>query len=185
MNKVLIPLLLSGMVAYGDDTYSNAVGYQNTTITTGSLCRVEPTFVPLNAFPTMKSILRVEPPEDLVGNQLIFDLDGKHWVYDALSYDPKEEDYRLKARRDWYVVYNALDGIPFRRVFWINNRGTKPMQITTRGTLNKEASARLFPEQKAKSNPAPLINIEVISSEKDRRHILSLGEDGISVKDRP
>ena len=185
MDKVLIPLLLSGMVAYGGDFYSNAVGYQNTTITTGNLCRVEPTFVPLNAFPTMKSILRVEPPEDLVGSQLIFNLDAKHWIYDVLSYDPTEEDYKLQARQGCCVVYNALDGIPFRRVFWINNRGKKPIQITTCGTLNREASAKVFPEQKSKPSPSTLFNIEIISSEKDRRHILSLGEGGISVKDRP
>lgn len=165
-------------------TASNVVGYENQTLPTNALVRITPNFDPLGTFPTMKDVLRFNPPEAFVGCQLIVDFDGKHWVYDVLSYMTDESDYKLSALRKGCRYNSALDGIPAQKSFCIRTMKTTPLCISTDGQISGKYAKTVYGAVTSRTTyPSKPFKLEIKSKDGKRWLPLEVEPTGLSVKD--
>lgn len=163
---------------------SNVVGYENQILPTNALVRITPNFTPLMTFPTMKDVLRFDPPESFVGCKLVADFDNKHWEYEVLSYAPDESDYKLTALRDGCRYNSALDGIPALKSFCIRTKKSAPLKITTAGQVSGRYAETAYGTG-TPTTPPPVKPFKIEIQAKDGKSWLPLEAkpSGLSVRD--
>ena len=89
-------------------------------------------------FTTLDRIGRFSPPEAVIGDELVFDLDGFHQKYRFTSYNATNSTYSLTLAMDARILPPeiSLDWIPLPRVFWINHVSPKPVSFDSSGELS-------------------------------------------------
>lgn len=164
---------------------SNVVGYETQTLPTNALVRISPNFAPLVTFPTMKDVLRFDPPESFVGCKLVVDLDGKHWEYNVLSYIADESDYKLSALLNGCRYNSALDGIPALKSFCIQTKRTAPLRISTAGQIAGKYAKVVYGTSAAPPSayPSKPFKLEIQSKDGKKWLPLEVETTGLSVRD--
>lgn len=89
-------------------------------------------------FTTLDRIGHFTPPEAVIGDELVFDLDGFHQKYRFTSYNATNSTYSLALAMDARTLPPeiSLDWIPLPRVFWINHVSPKPVSFDSSGELS-------------------------------------------------
>ena len=120
-----------------------------------------------DSFPTMAKVVQFEPPEGVIGDDLVFDLDGKRRRYRFSAWDGT--NYTLTASEKILPYEIGLDGIPLRRKFWINHVSTNVIQLTNVGRVSDEQMRKLSP---APSEQTRNIEIQLVDDDAKKRRIL-------------
>lgn len=111
------------------------IGYNNTIITQG-LNNVDVLFTELlKPFPTMYGVLKFVPPENLVGDVIEFDLDGRHQFYEVVRWDGSTSNYVLRTTVNGFVSETTLSSIPLLNKFSIIHKTSKRLSITDSGKI--------------------------------------------------
>ena len=121
----------------------------------------------LDLFPTMAKVVRFEPPEGVIGDDLVFDLDGKRQSYRFSAWDGS--NYTLTASAKILPQEIGLDGIPLRRKFWINHVPTNVIRLSSQGCVNDEQMRKLSP---VPSEPTRNIVIRLVDDDAKKSRIL-------------
>ncbi len=89
-------------------------------------------------FTTLDRIGHFSPPEAVVGDELVFDLDGFHQKYRFASFNETNSTYSLVLAMNMGFLPQqiSLDWIPLPRVFWINHTSTNSVCFTSSGELS-------------------------------------------------
>ena len=89
-------------------------------------------------FSTLDRIGHISPPEAVVGDELVFDLDGFHQKYRFASFNATNSTYSLVLAMNARFLPQqiSLDWIPLPRVFWINHTSTNSVCFTSRGEVS-------------------------------------------------
>lgn len=111
------------------------IGYNNTVITQG-LNNVDVLFTELlKPFPTMCGVLKFVPPENLVGDVIEFDLDGRRQFYEVVRWDGSTSNYVLRTTVNGFVSETTLSSIPLLNKFSIIHKTTKQLSIIGSGKI--------------------------------------------------
>lgn len=121
----------------------------------------------IDLFPTMAKVLCFEPPEGVIGDDLVFDLDGRRRHYRFTAWDGT--NYTLTASAKVLPHEIGLDWVPLRRKFWINHVSTNVIQLTSMGLVSDEQMRKLSP---APSEPTRNIEIQLVDDDAKKRRIL-------------
>lgn len=118
-------------------------------------------------FPTMAKVVQFEPPEGVIGDDLIYDLDGKRRRYRFSAWDGT--NYTLTASAKFLPYEIGLDGIPLRRKFWINHVPTSVVLLLNQGRVSDEQMRKLSPTP---SEATRNIEIQLVDDDAQKRRIL-------------
>lgn len=88
-------------------------------------------------FTTLDKIVKFDPPAGIIGDEIVFNLDGYHQKYKVSSYDAKSDQYRLTKIRpkDNIPEEISFDWIPIPKVFWLNHVTTNIVCATQSGEI--------------------------------------------------
>lgn len=164
----IVSLLLNG-AAFCATFYvgiSQVVGYIRSEVKPG-LNEIEITMDSMGLFPTLEKIVRFEPPENVVGDDLIFDLDGKRLRYFIESYDGTNAVMTTKML--WVPKEIGLDWIPLRDRIWLNHKTDKHLALSNSGQINDAEQKRLDPRPGVEKRE---IKITLVDDAEKQRKIL-------------
>ena len=149
--RLLWFLFLLPVASYGteDDLEYNIVGFECKCISHGNN-RVEVNFDSINEpFATMNMVLQFHPDEGVLGDDLIFELDGKVQRYRFDSYDG--EKYVLTEIGLNHRNEVTLDAIPLMKAFWLYHRSKTNVIVTCVGEIDSDVKKRMAGEATKKS----------------------------------
>lgn len=125
---ILVSMLL------GQDDYT--VGYNTKNLQEGEN-RIEINFRTVKRpFPTLGDVLEFCPPENLVGDEVTFRLDGKIQRYAVARLEGT--NHVLKVKSDGLPAESSFHSIPWLPMIWITHKSNKPLGITVKGTVAGE-----------------------------------------------
>lgn len=120
----------------------NIVGYAGNQLKQG-LNEITLTMDSLDIFPTMDKVVRFQPPEGVIGDDLVFDLDGKRRNYRFVAYDGT--NYVLTTGAKFQLSPIGLDWIPLRVRFWLNHASTNDVSLVNSGLANDMVMEKISP----------------------------------------
>ena len=96
-------------------------------------------------FTTLDRIGHFSPPEAVIGDELVFDLDGFHQKYRFASFNATNSTYSLVLAMNTTVLppQISFDWIPLPRVFWINHTSTNSACFTSSGKISLISQGKL------------------------------------------
>ena len=166
------------MGAYGDFV-SQIVGYHRKDLKQGwnEITVDNDAFGEKGLFTTLDRIGHFSPPEGVIGDELVFDLDGFHQKYRFASFDATNSTYSLTLAMDARTLPPeiSLDWIPLPRVFWINHVSPNPASFDSSGGLSFSNKRKL---ERAERRADSALQTPKTSD-------TSAGEDGVVVVVRP
>lgn len=148
---------------------SNIVGYSGQDIKHG-WNEVSVNFDQIGFFPvftTLDKIISFEPSNGIIGDELVFDLDGYHQRYRIDSYDKNTNRYSLTRirKKDSIPEHISFDWIPAPKVFWINHTTTNTVRAAQSGGLANGYKTILdMPHSSEKSKMVPMLKIVPIEA---------------------
>lgn len=138
------------------------------------------------AFTTLDKVIKFSPVESMLGDEIVFDLDGYHQKYRIDSYDDRTEKFTLKKirQKDNIPEQISLDWIPLPKVFWINHLTTNSVCLTQSGQIDGDMRRTVDSQTAITSDSAqPFLRIIPVNPDsKEYRYTLQGGK--ISV-DKP
>lgn len=144
----------------------NIVGYAGTELKKG-LNEIELTMDSLSLFPTLDKVVRFEPADGIVGDDLVFDLDGKRRRYRIVSWDGT--NYVLRTDRAFQPPQIGLDWIPCRSRFWMNHVSTNNVRLCNMGMVSDATMRKINPQPKQERRE---IEIREVNDKGEQRRIL-------------
>ena len=118
-------------------------------------------------FTTLDKIISFEPSNGIIGDELVFDLDGYHQRYRIDSYDKNTNRYSLSRirKKDSIPEHISFDWIPAPKVFWINHTTTNTVRAAQSGGLANGYKTILdMPHSSEKSKMVPMLKIVPIEA---------------------
>ena len=171
--RLLWFLFLLPVASYGteDDLEYNIVGFECKCISHGNN-RVEVNFDSINEpFATMNMVLQFHPDEGVLGDDLIFELDGKVQRYRFDSYDG--EKYVLTEIGLNHRNEVTLDAIPLMKAFWLYHRSKTNVIVTCVGEIDSDVKRRIREEPTRKCRNSKEITITQVGDD-DKVTLLKL-----------
>ena len=145
--KWVVALILFSHVAACPGANSQIVGLSGTDLRHGwNEIRVDlDAFGDAAIFTTLDRIGHFSPPEALIGDEIVFDLDGFHQKYRFASFNATNSTYLLARAMNTVVLPQeiSLDWIPLPKVFWINHASTNPASFLSSGELSLTSTRML------------------------------------------
>ena len=111
---------------------SQVVGYFNSTVSQG-VSRITVKISGLDCFPTLGDVLSFEPPEEVIGDTISFDLDGRLQEY--VIRECNRTNAVLVSTRHLQPERVNLYGIPHLDSFLIRHISTKPATVKLNGAV--------------------------------------------------
>ena len=112
---------------------SQIVGYASTKLQMGNN-RIEINFDTVNPlFSTLDMVLKFEPTDGVIGDEMTFPLDGKMRCYRFDSFDGT--NYVLLAIGEPLAIRTTLDAIPWMPEFWIKHNSSNAVSISQSGGM--------------------------------------------------
>ena len=108
------------------------VGFFNSTVSQG-VSRITVRMSGLDCFPTLGDVLSFEPPEEVIGDSISFDLDGRHQEY--VIQECNRTNAVLVSTRPLHPERINLYGIPHLDSFLIRHISTKPATVKLNGAV--------------------------------------------------
>ncbi len=92
-----------------------------------------------DAFTTLDQIVRFFPANGILGDELVFDLDGYRQRYTFVEYNETNNTYRLirVGTEPNLPETISLDTIPLLDKFWINHRSEKDVYVSSSGEVTE------------------------------------------------
>lgn len=143
---------------------SNIVGYENQELGNG-WNEIELNFDAVSEFPvftTLDKVIVFSAPNSMLGDEIVFDLDGYHQKYRIDNYDADKNQFSLtKVRKNDHIPEQiSFDCIPAPKIFWINHVTTNRVSLTQSGLIDNNFRKVVDSQTTATSNLAqPLIKI--------------------------
>lgn len=125
------------------------VGMSSQVVSQG-VSRVHLDFDTVGLFPTLGGVLKFNPLDGVLGDSIVFDLDGLRQTYKIVSIDG--ERYRLHSDQKCGAKDITFDGIPLLDVFTLIHRGTNTVVLSTSGVLSP-SKMREIGERPSKTRP--------------------------------
>ena len=168
-NKIILVVVLMANMAFARSyrtSSQNIVCYVNSEIKTGvnEISLVADSF---DLFPTMDMVVDFIPPTGVLGDDLIFNLDGRRRCYRFDSWDGT--NYVLTTTAQWQPLKIGLDWIPLRERFWINHVSTNAVQVMNSGEVSDAYMRKM---SLVPSTPKRNVEIHLISDDNEKSRIL-------------
>jgi len=124
------------------DLAANIVGYESQCLKQGeNEIKVNFDFAPADStFTTLDKVVKFEPKEGVVGDELIFDLDGFRQYYRFEEYDSTGNVYRLVRSVETSSLPQtiSLAAITLPEKFWVNHTTSTDVAVIAVGVLANE-----------------------------------------------
>lgn len=139
MNRIVVFISFLQVAVYAD-LVSQVVGFSGNDLRQGwnEIMVGYEAFGDAALFTTLDRIGRFSPPEGVIGDEIVFNLDGFHQKYRFASFNATNLTYSLilamNTRRLPREI--SLDWIPLPKVFWINHVSTNAVSYTMSGALS-------------------------------------------------
>lgn len=119
---------------------SNIVGYIGQDLNRG-WNEIELDFDAVGTFPvftTLDKVVKFTPGGSMIGDEIVFNLDGYHQKYRVTGHDATTEKFTLTKIRpkDNIPEQISFDWIPVPKVFWINHVTTNSVYLTQCGQID-------------------------------------------------
>lgn len=124
-------------------------------------------------FTTLDKIIQFDPANDVVGDEIVFDLDGYHQKYRISNLDHKTNQYTLKLVRekDNLPKEISFDWIPAPKVFWIYHASTNNVLVRQSGVIDNNYKKAAYSHS---SNPIaiqqPLLKVIPVNADSKELH---------------
>lgn len=118
---------------------------------------------PFPVFTTLDKVIKFFPAEAIVGDEIVYDLDGYHQKYSITSYDKASDKYTLvktQTKGD-YPDKISFDWIPIPKIFWVNHKTTNIVHLSQAGLVDNDYRMSIDSEYSSTSKKNPAL-IEVI-----------------------
>lgn len=91
-----------------------------------------------SVFTTLDKVVKFTPGESMLGDEIVFNLDGYHQKYRIDGYDAATGKFTLTKirKKDNIPEQISLDWIPVPKVFWINHVTTNSVYLTQCGQID-------------------------------------------------
>lgn len=145
---------------------SNVVGYMSSEVKKG-LNEVSVKMDSLGIFPTLDQVVKFSPPENVLGDILVYDLDGvrREYVFEGWS----GSNYVLRAQNRRLPAEIGLDWIPLRRTFWVRHVTTNSLSIVNSGQAVLERGLKC---RSSDNSVRSSIEVRVVDEKNEERGIL-------------
>ena len=140
---------------------SQVVGYFDSTVSQG-VSRVSVRMSGLDMFPTLGDVISFDPPEEVVGDTLSFDLDGRHQEY--LIRECKGTNAVLVSTKTLHPETINLHGIPHLDSFLIRHVSANPVTVKLNGEVSSEYARKTGLYQKKSESPISAIYISPLDN---------------------
>jgi len=115
-----------------------------------------------SVFTTLDKVVRFSPGVSMIGDEIVFNLDGYHQKYRIAGYDATTEKFTLTKirQKDNIPERISFDWIPVPKVFWINHVTTNIVSLTQSGQIDNSLR-KLVDSQAATTSdsPQPFLNL--------------------------
>lgn len=120
-------------------------------------------------FATLDRLGEFIPPTGVLGDELVFDLDGYHQKYRFASYDLTNRVYTLKLvpSKMFLPQEISLDWIPLPRVFWVNHRSTNAVSYLASGELAASVRRHVDREEVTESHDVEMNRVTILPVSPD------------------
>lgn len=120
-------------------------------------------------FTTLDRIGKFSPPEVLIGDEIVFDLDGFRQKYRFVSFNSTNSAYTLILAMNTMALPReiSLDWIPLPKVFWINHVSTKTASFNSSGELSMASMRRLENAEPVEHGARKIVVRSVTTNEVD------------------
>ena len=133
-----------------------------------------------SVFTTLDKVVRFIPGDSIIGDEIVFDLDGYHQKYRIVGYDAKTDKFTLTKIRpkDNIPEQISFDWIPVPKVFWIYHVTTNSVNLTQSGQIDNGLRKIVDTQAAASSDSTqPFIKIVPVSpNTKALRYTLQGGK---------
>ena len=108
-----------------------------------------------NAFTTLDQVVQFFPPNGILGDELVFDLDGYRQRYSFVEYNETNNTYRLfrVGNNPDFPQVISLDSIPLLDKFWINHKGEKVVYVSSSGEVTEKYVRSALPRKGRNRSP--------------------------------
>jgi len=161
---------------------SNVVGYEGKNLNRGwneIKLNFDETGL-FSVFTTLDKIVKFTPGESLLGDEIVFNLDGYHQKYRVNGYDAVTGKFSLTKirKKDNIPEQISLDWIPAPKVFWINHVTTNSVYLTQCGQIDHGLRKLVDSQANTTSDIAqPLLKIIPVNPDsKELRYTLQGGK---------
>ncbi len=164
-----IASLLLTCVTSGETFYAGSnqiVGFVKCEVKQG-LNEIKITMESLDIFPTLAKTVRFEPSANVVGDELIFDLDGKRYRYLVESYDGTNAV--LTTKMQFAPKKIGLDWIPIRDRMWLDHKTAKQLALSNVGQISESQTRSGVPMPGAMNRE---IEITLVGDSDEKNKIL-------------
>lgn len=148
------------------DLAANTVGYESQWLKQGeNEIKVNFDYAPADStFTTLDKVIKFEPKEGVVGDELIFDLDGFRQCYRFEGYDSTGDVYRLvrSAETGSLPQTISLAAIPLPEKFKVNHRASTNVAVIAAGVLANEYK-RIAESWNAPMTNMPPITVRIVA----------------------
>lgn len=166
MKRVMVFVSLLQVVVLADSV-SQVVGFSSKDLRRGwnEITVSNEAFGDAALFTTLDRVGHFSPPEAVIGDMIVFDLDGFHQKYRFTSYNVTNSTYLLTLAMDTRLLPReiSLDWIPLPKVFWINHVSTNVVSCMTSGEL-PFLTARKLEREEQPDVPARDVIIRSVSA---------------------
>ena len=159
---------------------SYIVGYGDQELSKG-WNEIELNFDAVGAFPvftTLDKVIEFCPPDSILGDEIVFDLDGYHQKYRIDNYDAVKKQFSLtKVRKNDHIPEQiSFDWIPAPKIFWIKHVTTNKVHLIQSGLIDNNFRKIVDSQTTATSNLAqPLLKIVPVNPDATEIHYTLLG----------
>ena len=132
---------------------SSVVGYMGEDLNKGWNA-IELNFDATGKFPvftTLDKVVEFSRGEAMIGDEIVFDLDGYHQKYRITGYDTAAKKFTLTKirKKDHIPEQISLDWIPAPKVFWINHVTTNVVHVSQSGEVDNEFKKLVYANSSA------------------------------------
>ena len=115
-----------------------------------------------NAFTTIDQVVQFFPANGILGDDLVFDLDGYRQRYSFAEYNETNNTYRLFRVGDNpnFPQAISLDSIPLLDKFWINHKDEKDVYVSRSGEVTEKYVRSVQPPT---GRSRPLLEVRLVS----------------------
>lgn len=159
---------------------SNVVGYEGKNLNLG-WNEIELNFDATGPFPvftTLDKLVEFYPGESMIGDEMVFDLDGYHQKYRIVGYDTGTKKFTLTKirKKDNIPEQISFDWIPAPKVFWINHVSTNTVTVIQSGEVDNRFRRLVYSDSCASTGQAStLLRILPVNPNSKELHLTLQG----------
>lgn len=164
----LLLLVAVGLFAKELHSSRHIIGYVINEVKSG-MNKIEIKMDSLDIFPTLDRILVFDPPESILGDTLIVDLDGVRHSFVFEMYTGSNYVLRANSQACPNMQHIELDWIPIKECIWLRHVSTNRVALINSGRLNEEDHRRVCGREVSKRE---CVTIRYLGKDGTERDVL-------------